>query len=127
MNRPQSGMTLLEVLLAMVIFASVSLTLINSLSGQIAATSKMEEQVFASWVADNVLKKQQLSATPLAVTAQGKSQMGQRSWTWTLTASASDVPGMQLLTAEVSIDNGQKMRLRRYVPAEKGAADAPTR
>ncbi|WP_318377164.1 type II secretion system minor pseudopilin GspI [Enterobacter sp.] len=127
MSRQQSGMTLLEVLLAIVIFASVSLTLINSLSGQIAATSKMEEQVFASWVADNVLKKQQLSAAPLAATAQGKSQMGQRSWTWTLTASASDVPGMQLLTAEVSIDNGQKMRLRRYVPAEKGAADAPTR
>jgi len=105
MSRQQSGMTLLEVLLAMVIFASVSLTLINSLSGQIAATSRMEEQVFASWVADNVLKKQQLSAAPLAATAQG----------------------MQLLTAEVSIDNGQKMRIRRYVPAEKGAADAPTR
>jgi len=123
MSRQQSGMTLLEVLLAMVIFASVSLTLINSLNGQIAATSKMEEQVFASWVADNALKKEQLSAAPLAPSSHGKTQMGGRRWTWTLTASASDIDGMQLLTAEVAIDNGQKMQIRRYVPAEKGAVD----
>lgn len=123
MSRPQSGMTLLEVLLAMVIFASVSLTLINSLSGQIAATSKMEEQVFASWVADNVLKKQQLSTSAPTTSSHGKMQMGERSWKWTLTASPSEVAGMQLLTAEVAIDNGQKMQMRRYVPADKGAAD----
>jgi len=127
MNRQQSGMTLLEVLLAMVIFASVSLTLINSLNGQIAATSKMEEQVFASWVADNALKKQQLSAAPLAATSHGKSLMGERSWSWTLTASASEIAGMQRLTAEVAIDNGQKMQIRRYMPTEKGVPDGSAR
>lgn len=55
MKTKQGGMTILEVLLAMVIFAAVSMTLISSINGQLSATTAMRDNVFASWVADNVL------------------------------------------------------------------------
>ena len=55
MKTSQSGMTILEVLLAMVIFAAVAMTLISSMNGQLSATSAMRDKVLAAWVADNVL------------------------------------------------------------------------
>lgn len=52
MNK-QSGMTLLEVLLAMSIFTAVALTLMSSMQGQRTAIERMRNETLALWIADN--------------------------------------------------------------------------
>ncbi|EEW2191776.1 type II secretion system protein GspI, partial [Escherichia coli] len=52
MNK-QSGMTLLEVLLAMSIFTAVALTLMSSMQGQRNAIERMRNETLALWIADN--------------------------------------------------------------------------
>lgn len=54
MNK-QSGMTLLEVLLAMSIFTAVALTLMSSMQGQRNAIERMRNETLALWIADNQL------------------------------------------------------------------------
>ena len=93
MSQRQSGMTLLEVLLAIFIFATCSLALLNSLHGQVSATAKMEEQVLAGWVADNVLKTYQLTA---------------------------DASGLSTWTADVALEDKQQIRLQRFIPSPQG-------
>ncbi|CTR61600.1 putative general secretion pathway protein I [Escherichia coli] len=51
MNK-QSGMTLLEVLLAMSIFTAVALTLMSSMQGQRNAIERMRNETLALWIAD---------------------------------------------------------------------------
>ncbi len=57
MNK-QSGMTLLEVLLAMSIFTAVALTLMSSMQGQRNAIERMRNETLALWIADNQLQSQ---------------------------------------------------------------------
>ena len=57
MNK-QSGMTLLEVLLAMSIFTAVALTLMSSMQGQRTAIERMRNETLALWIADNQLQSQ---------------------------------------------------------------------
>ena len=59
MNK-QSGMTLLEVLLAMSIFTAVALTLMSSMQGQRNAIERMRNETLALWIADNQLQSQDL-------------------------------------------------------------------
>lgn len=49
MNK-QSGMTLLEVLLAMSIFTAVALTLMSSMQGQRNAIERMRNETLALWI-----------------------------------------------------------------------------
>lgn len=53
MNK-QSGMTLLEVLLAMSIFTAVALTLMSSMQGQRNAIERMRNETLALWIADTI-------------------------------------------------------------------------
>lgn len=52
MNR-QRGMTLLEVLVALVVFASAGLALLQTTSQQASGIGRMQEKIIASWLADN--------------------------------------------------------------------------
>lgn len=49
----QTGMTLLEVLIALMIFSLVGLTLLQTTAQQTGALSRMEEKMLANWLADN--------------------------------------------------------------------------
>lgn len=46
-------MTLLEVMVALMVFALVGLTLLQTAAQQAGALSRMEEKVLAGWLADN--------------------------------------------------------------------------
>ncbi|MFC0228496.1 type II secretion system minor pseudopilin GspI [Serratia aquatilis] len=49
----QRGMTLLEVLVALVVFALAGLALLQTTAQQASGIGRMEEKVLASWLADN--------------------------------------------------------------------------
>lgn len=59
----QNGMTLLEVMVALVIFSTAALALMNSVSLNVRFTHGLAETLQASWVAENQLAEAQLSKT----------------------------------------------------------------
>jgi general secretion pathway protein I len=122
MKTEQGGMTILEVLLAMVIFAAVSMTLISSINGQLSATTGMRDNVFASWVADNVLTTLALANSGEKKTQHGSMLMGGRNWAWTLEIVPSDVEDMTRWQVQVPLENGQRVQLERYVMEPRNAA-----
>lgn len=58
----QQGMTLIEVIIALGIFATAALALLNSLSSQMSAVNHFRTSLFASWVAENTLIETQIKA-----------------------------------------------------------------
>ncbi|TDN48562.1 type II secretion system minor pseudopilin GspI [Scandinavium goeteborgense] len=122
MKTQQGGMTILEVLLAMVIFAAVSMTLISSINGQLSATTAMRDNVFASWVADNVLTTLALANSGEKKTQHGSMLMGGSNWAWTLEIVPSDVEDMTRWQVQVLLENGQQVQLERYVMEPQNAA-----
>lgn len=63
-KRKEQGMTLLEVMVALVIFSTAALALMNSVSLNVRFTHGLGDSLQASWVAENQLAEAKLSNTP---------------------------------------------------------------
>ncbi|MEI9480630.1 type II secretion system minor pseudopilin GspI [Enterobacter cancerogenus] len=82
-KRTQKGMTLLEVMVALVIFSTAALALMNSVSLNVRFTQGLGETLQASWVAENQLAEAQLTRSDFPdAEQQGTETMGGRSWNW---------------------------------------------
>ena len=82
-KRKEQGMTLLEVMIALVIFSTAALALMNSVSLNVRFTHGLADSLQASWVAENQLAEAKLSNTPFPDALQtGTEIMGGRSWIW---------------------------------------------
>ncbi|WP_411696481.1 type II secretion system minor pseudopilin GspI [Enterobacter pasteurii] len=82
-KRKERGMTLLEVMVALVIFSTAALALMNSVSLNVRFTHGLGDTLQASWVAENQLAEARLSNTPFPDAMQtGTETMGGRNWTW---------------------------------------------
>lgn len=82
-KRKERGMTLLEVMVALAIFSTAALALMNSVSLNVRFTHGLGDTLQASWVAENQLAEARLSNTPFPDAMQsGTETMGGRSWTW---------------------------------------------
>ncbi|MCU6679616.1 type II secretion system minor pseudopilin GspI [Leclercia tamurae] len=79
----QQGMTLLEVMVALVIFSTAALALMNSVSLNVRFTYGLADTLQASWVAENQLAEAQLMQSDFPDTEEeGTETQGGRSWTW---------------------------------------------
>lgn len=82
-KRKEQGMTLLEVMVALVIFSTAALALMNSVSLNVRFTHGLGDMLQASWVAENQLAEAKLSNTSFPDAQQtGTEMMGGRNWTW---------------------------------------------
>ncbi|MGN7789675.1 type II secretion system minor pseudopilin GspI [Enterobacter sp. 22452] len=82
-KRKEQGMTLLEVMVALVIFSTAALALMNSVSLNVRFTHGLGDTLQASWVAENQLAEAKLSNTSFPDAQQtGTEMMGGRNWTW---------------------------------------------
>ncbi|HCM9440987.1 TPA: type II secretion system minor pseudopilin GspI [Enterobacter cloacae subsp. cloacae] len=82
-KRKEQGMTLLEVMVALAIFSTAALALMNSVSLNVRFTHGLGDSLQASWVAENQLAEAKLSNTPFPDALQtGTEIMGGRSWIW---------------------------------------------
>ncbi|HEB0911754.1 TPA: type II secretion system minor pseudopilin GspI [Enterobacter cloacae] len=82
-KRKEQGMTLLEVMVALVIFSTAALALMNSVSLNVRFTHGLADSLQASWVAENQLAEAKLSNTPFPDALQtGTEIIGGRSWIW---------------------------------------------
>ena len=80
-NKKQKGMTLLEVMVALLIFSTAALALMNSVSLNVRFTHGLADTLQASWVAENQLAEAQLTRTDFPdAEQQGTEIMGGRSW-----------------------------------------------
>ncbi len=76
-------MTLLEVMVALVIFSTAALALMNSISLNVRFTHGLADTLQASWVAENQLAEAQLMKSDFPdAQQQGTEIMGGRSWNW---------------------------------------------
>ena len=76
-------MTLLEVLIAMAIFATAAISIIRSVSQHINTLSYLEEKAFASMVVDNQMAKVMLDTSELKA-KKGKEMLAGREWYWSV-------------------------------------------
>ncbi|WP_054676178.1 type II secretion system minor pseudopilin GspI [Parasalinivibrio latis] len=115
-----SGFTLLEVLVAMAIFAVAALSVMKA-TGQNANTlGYLEQKTFAAMVADNQLSLVKLSGRVPTGPQKGKSEMAGQTWYWTITPVATATNQLRAVDVSVAADEKRKNNLvtvRTYVPA----------
>lgn len=101
-----AGFSLIELMVALVVFALTVLALLNLAGENTRAAVLIEESVLAGVVADNQAVKAMLD-TPGA--SEGVELAGERQWRWTRTLSATDVPGIMRIEVKVLDPEGDRV------------------
>lgn len=103
MNRAR-GFTLLEVLVALGIFALVAASVLTATARSLQTAARLEDKTFALWLADNRLQELQLADTPPADgDEQGEETYAGRRWLWQSEVQATSEPGMRRATVWVAL------------------------
>lgn len=114
----QRGMTLLEVLVALAVFATAALSVMKAVSQHLNTLSYLEEKTFAAMVADNELAKVRLSGEIPTSAKKGKSELAGREWYWTIKTTKTADGFLRALDVTVTTDEARKnsvVTLRTYV------------
>jgi general secretion pathway protein I len=78
-----SGMTLLEVLVALFIFALTGTAIMKAASDHLTGVGQIEDITFATWVANNRLTQLHIDNTwPIKNNQKGEQEMARRKWYW---------------------------------------------
>lgn len=113
------GMTLLEVMVAMAIFAIAGLTLMKTVSEQVVALATLEEKTFASWVADNQLVTVRLAGSwPNLSWNNGTTEMAGHTYYWRWRGIETADPKFRAVDVEVRTEEkapNPRATLRSYV------------
>lgn len=99
------GMTLLEVMVALVILALAGLALLKTSGEQVRNLNHLEQKQFAAWVAENQLTQLRLQQVwPAEQWHQGQSTLAGHSWHWRWRGVATSTPTLRALEVEVRQD-----------------------
>ena len=99
-----TGFTLLELLVALVIFATAGVAIIQASSNHIRAIGQLEELTIASYVANNQLQLAMLDPSwPPRELQQGEVSMANRNWAWRVRASTVPDPDLRELNVSISL------------------------
>ncbi|WP_449556072.1 type II secretion system minor pseudopilin GspI [Huaxiibacter chinensis] len=90
----QDGMTLIEVMVALLILASAGLALIKTSQEQVRNLDYLQQKQIASWVADNQLTLMKLSPESGVAGRKGESLQLGRFWYWHARQVPTSQPGM---------------------------------
>ena len=102
-HRNARGMTLLEVLVALAIFATAAISVIRSVSQHINTVSYLEEKMFAAMVVDNQMANVMLSTEKLKAT-KGTEELAGRTWYWKVTPVATAQPLLKAFDVSVATE-----------------------
>ncbi|EIW88335.1 general secretion pathway protein I [Alishewanella agri BL06] len=96
------GFTLLEVLIALAIFATAGAAILQASGSHLRAIAQLEELTLASMVANNQLQLAQINRSwPPRELEQGEVRLGERDWQWQLRANV--VPDQDLRELVVTV------------------------
>ena len=101
--RRMAGFTLLEVLVALAIFALVAASVLSASTRSLQTAARLEDKTLAMWVADNRLTELQLAEVPAADgRAEGELTFGGRRWQWQSEIQQTSEPSMRRVTLWVA-------------------------
>ncbi|EJA7353550.1 type II secretion system minor pseudopilin GspI [Vibrio parahaemolyticus] len=100
-RRRVRGMTLLEVLVALAIFATAAISVIRSVSQHINTVSYLEEKMFAAMVVDNQMANVMLDTGALKA-KNGTEDLAGRIWYWKVTPVATAQPLLKAFDVSVA-------------------------
>lgn len=99
------GFTLIEILVALAIFAVVSITVYGRVGDVLLQTGSLEARTFATWIAQNTLTRLQLEQVPGEAPATGRVvesvTMASREWELVTEISATSDSGLRRVEIEV--------------------------
>ena len=113
------GMTLLEVMVALAIFAVAGIAVMSSVSQQLVGLTALEEKTIATWVADNRQVEVKLRKNwPGLSWTNGKEEMAGQTWYWRWRGVGTQDSSFRALDVEVRSEEKAKdprVTLRTYV------------
>ncbi|GHG75389.1 type II secretion system protein GspI [Alishewanella longhuensis] len=98
------GFTLLELLVALVIFATAGVAIMQASSNHLRAVWQLEELTIAGFIANNQLQLALLEPSwPPRELQQGEVVMANRNWLWQLRATPVPDPDLRELNITISL------------------------
>lgn len=96
------GMTLLEVMVALAVFAIAGLAAMKTASEHLSALNYLEEKTLATWVVENQLVQQKLEKKwPGDSWVEGEEQLAGQTWYWRYRGVATSDNNFKALDMEV--------------------------
>ncbi|GLR71450.1 type II secretion system minor pseudopilin GspI [Agaribacter marinus] len=106
----QRGFTLLEVMVAVAIFAIAGGAIVKAASEHLSSVSLLKNTTVATWVANNQITEAVLLSKrqwPVKNNLSGESKMNERTWYWLQTVSKTPTNGLSQVTVTV-FDDAQR-------------------
>lgn len=104
-NKYRSGMTLLEVLVALFIFALTGTAIMKAASDHLTGVGQIEDITFATWVANNRLMQLHIDTTwPIKNNKKGEQEMAGRKWYWIQRVTKTNDADMVQVELSVGLD-----------------------
>ncbi|WP_218310480.1 type II secretion system minor pseudopilin GspI [Alteromonas antoniana] len=100
-----SGMTLLEVMVALLIFALTGSAILKAAGDHLSSVGQIEEITFANWVASNRMNQLKLTDTwPPKNNEKGSMEMADRTWFWQQTVKKTNDDDLRAVDVTVGLD-----------------------
>lgn len=104
----QSGLTLLEVMVALFIFAVTGTAIMKAASEHLNGVGQIEEVAVATWVANNRLNELMMERPwPLKNNQKGQQDMAGRTWYWTQVVKATNDSDFKAVEISVSLNESR--------------------
>lgn len=112
------GFTLLEIMVALAIFATLAAAVLSASQYVVKQTVGVEERLFAAWVADNQLNELRLQSGLAIGQQQRVVHMDRRDWLLRQHISAGREPRLLQVDIEVSLSGREQTlhRTRGWIP-----------
>ncbi|WP_342245606.1 type II secretion system minor pseudopilin GspI [Pseudomonas sp. OTU5201] len=101
--RASRAFTLIEVLVALAVFAVVAASVLTASARSLQIASRLEDKTLAMWIADNRLTELQLRQVPPGNGRdQGELDYGGRRWQWQSQVEGTSDPALRRVTLWVA-------------------------